>query len=67
MLTFPVISTHNIVNKFEQENDIGVNIIGYEKGSGKEVIIVQGLYPRRLTAMRTRRVVDLLLISDDEK
>ena len=43
MLTFPVFSTYNSIKKFEQENDIGVNIFGYEEGSRKEGI-VQGVY-----------------------
>ena len=61
MLTFPVVSSHNSVKKFQQ-----VNIFGYEEGSRKEDI-VQGVYPQRLTLMRSSRVVDLLLISDDER
>ncbi len=66
MLTFPVVSTHNSIKKFEQVNNVGVNIFGYENGSKKEGIR-RGVYPRRITKTRSTRVVDLLLISDDEK
>ncbi len=66
MLTFPVVSTHNSIKKFKQANDIGVNIFRYENGSKKEGIR-QGVYPRQITKTRLSRVVDLLLISDDER
>ncbi len=66
MLTFPVVSSHNSIEKFEKVNDIGVNIFGYENGSKKEGIR-QGVYPRRITKTRSSKMVDLLIISDDEK
>ncbi len=66
MLTFPVVSSHNSIEKFERVNDIGVNIFRYENGSKKEGIR-QGVYPRRVTKTRSSKMVELLLISDDEK
>ena len=65
MLTFPIVSSHNSIEKFERVNNIGVNIFGYKNGSKKEGIR-QGVYPR-ITKTRSSRVVDLLIISDDEK
>ncbi len=66
MLTFPVVSSHNSIETFERANDIAVNIFGYENGSKKEGIR-QGVYPRRVTKTRSSKMLDLLLISDDEK
>ena len=44
MLTFPVVSSHSSIKKFERVNDIGVNIFGYENGSKKEGIRQGVLY-----------------------
>ncbi len=52
--------------KFEQANNVEVNIFGYENGSKKEGIR-QGVYPRRITKTRSSKMVDLLIISDDER
>ena len=61
-LTFPVVSSHNSVEKFEKVNDIGVNIFGFQKKG-----IRQGVYPQRITKTRSSKMVDLPIISDDEK
>ena len=66
MLTFIVISSHNSIEKFERVNDIVVNIFGYKNGSKKEGIR-KGVYLRRVMKTRLSRVVDLLIISNDEK
>ena len=46
------------IGKFEKSNDLSVNVFGYEKGY---------VYPLRISSKQCERVVDLLLISDDEK
>ena len=58
MLTFPVVSTHNNIKKFEQANDIGVNIFGYENGSKKEGIR-QGVYPRMRHSHTLRTITSI--------
>ncbi|XP_021351034.1 uncharacterized protein LOC110448879 [Mizuhopecten yessoensis] len=46
------------INKFETQNKITVNVLGYEKGS---------LFPIHVTKQRFDRHVDLLLITDGRK
>jgi len=46
------------IDKFEKSNDLSVNVFGYEK---------EYVYPLRISSKQCKRVVDLLLISDDEK
>jgi hypothetical protein len=56
-LEFPVAVNENIILRFEKNNDICVNIIGYEKD----------VYPLYISKQRRDKEVDLLLISDGEK
>jgi len=46
------------IGKFEKSNDLSVNVFGYKKGY---------VYPLMVSSKQRERVVDLLLISDDEK
>ena len=46
------------IDKFEKSNDLSVSVFVYEKGY---------VYPLRISSKQRERVVDLLLISDDEK
>jgi len=46
------------IGKFEKCKDLSVNVFGYEKGY---------VCPLRISSKQRERVVDLLLISDDEK
>ena len=46
------------IGKFEKSNDLSVNVLGYEKGY---------VYPLRISSKQCEGVVNLLLISDDEK
>ena len=46
------------IGKFEESNDLSINVFGYEKGY---------VYPLRVSSKQCKRVVDLLLISDGEK
>jgi len=55
-IEFPVCSQD--IGKFENSNDLSVNVFGYEKGY---------VYPLRISSKHRERIADLLLISDDEK
>jgi len=46
------------IDKFGKSNDLFVNVFGYKKGY---------VYPLRISSKMCKTVVDLLLISDDEK
>jgi len=46
------------IDKFGKSNDMFVNVFGYKKGY---------VYPLRISFKMCKTVVDLLLISDDEK
>jgi len=46
------------IGKFEKSNDLSVDVFGYEKGY---------VCPLMISSKQRERVVDLLLISDDEK
>ena len=54
---FPVAADANIINKFERNNNVSVNVFGYEKD----------LYPLYISKHENDTRVDLLLISDGEK
>jgi len=59
--------------KFEKSNDMSVNVFWYEKVSEDEKENVKKkkkmvcVYPLRILSKQCKRVVDFLLISDDEK
>jgi len=59
------------IDKFENSNDLSVNVFGYEKVSEDEEEKAKNkkgyVYPLRISSKQCERVVDLLLISDDEK
>src|SRR6218665_1903726 len=58
-IEFPVAADANIINKFERNNGIGVNVFGYE----------QVIFPIYVSKRQDDKisVVDLLLISNDHK
>src|ERR1043165_8232214 len=56
-IEFPVAANANIINKFERNNNISVNVFGYDKD----------VYPLYLSKLCSDRPIDLLLISDGEQ
>src|ERR1043165_7701587 len=56
-IEFPVAANANIINKFERNNNISVNVFGYDKD----------VYPLYLSKWCSDRLIDLLLISDGEQ
>src|SRR5688572_25285125 len=56
-IVFPVAADANIINKFERNNNVSVNVFGYEKD----------VYPLYISKHESDARVDLLLISDGEK
>src|SRR5688572_24941069 len=56
-IAFPVAADANIINKFERNNNVSVNVFGYEKD----------VYPLYISKHESDTCVDLLLISDGEK
>src|ERR1043165_1387630 len=56
-IEFPVRADANILTKFERNNNINVNVFGYEND----------VYPLYISKHESGRYVDLLLISDGEK
>ena len=59
------------IDKFEKSNDLSVNVFGYEKVREDEEENAKKkkgyVYPLRISSKQCERVVDLFLISDDEK
>lgn len=53
-IEFPVAVDENVIHRFERNNNIGINVFGYEKGS---------VYPMIISKL-SGVVIDLLLISD---
>jgi len=58
-IDFPVAADANVISKFERNNNISINVFGYEKDVN--------LFPLYLSKHENDRCVDLLLISDGEK
>ena len=56
-IQFPVAADANIIGKFERNNNISVNVFGYERE----------VYPLYISKHESDICVDLLLISDSEK
>src|ERR1043165_4989685 len=56
-IEFPVRADANILTKFERNNNISINVFGYEND----------VYPLYISKHESGRYVDLLLISDGEK
>src|SRR5688572_8188977 len=56
-IVFPVAADANIINKFERNNNVSVNVFGYEKD----------VYPLYISKHESDTCVDLLFISDGEK
>ena len=60
-LEFPTSVKH--IGKFEKQNDdVAVNVFGYEVEGKKEYV-----YPLRISGLQREQVVNLMLISDGEK
>ena len=60
-LEFPMSVKH--ISKFEKQNaDVAVNVFGYETEGKKEYV-----YPLRISGLQRAHVVNLMLISDEEK
>ena len=55
-ISFPV--KMEDIPKFEKQNDISINVFGYEKGD---------VFPIHITKNRYEKLVNLLVISDDKK
>ena len=58
-IEFPVAVDANVYGKFEKNNNVNVNVFGYEKEDG--------VFPIYISNSTHDRVVDLLLISDGNK
>ena len=58
-IEFPVAADANVISRFERNNNISVNVFGYEKDVK--------LYPLYISKHENDTCVDLLLISDGEK
>src|SRR5688572_26446242 len=58
-IEFPVAADANAISKFERNNNISINVFGYEKDVN--------LFPLYLSKHENDRCIDLLLISDEEK
>src|SRR5688572_17219211 len=58
-IEFPVAADANAISKFERNNNISINVFGYENDVN--------LFPLYLSKYENDRCVDLLLISDGEK
>src|SRR5688572_7004230 len=58
-IEFPVAADANVISKFERNNNISINVFGYEKDVN--------LFPLYLSKHENDRSIDLLLISDGEK
>lgn len=56
-IEFPVAVNENVISRFEKNNDISVNVFGYEKD----------VYPLHISKQQHDKLVDLLLISDGKK
>ena len=55
---FPVAVVENVTKRFERNNNVGINIFGYESG--------KSLFPLILSEP-SAKVIDLLLISEGEE
>jgi len=53
-IEFPVAVSENVISRFEKNNDISLNVFGYEKD----------VYPLHISKQQRDKIVDLLLISD---
>ena len=58
-IEFPVAADANVISKFERNNNISINVFGYETDVK--------LYPLYISKHESDTYVDLLLISDGEK
>jgi len=58
-IQFPVANDANVISKFEKNNNVKINLFGYEN----DVCI----YPMYISTSMNHQVVDLLLISDGDK
>ena len=58
-IEFPVAVDENVVGRFERNNNVGVNVFGYEK-------FKEGVYPLILSKQTSKQVIDLLLIANGE-
>src|SRR5688572_11220697 len=58
-IEFPVAADANVISKFERNNNISINVFGYETDVN--------LFPLYVSKQKNDRCVDLLLIADGEK
>ena len=56
-IEFPVPVDENVINKFEKNNKVSVNVFGYD----------DNVYPLILSKRESEKVIDLLLISEGER
>ena len=55
-IEFPVAMDKNVIKKYENNNDVSINVFGYTE--------VEGVFPLYVSKHQSERMIDLLLITD---